>query len=123
MKFLYWRHRINRDQSDETYARMGEGCMKSRFKIDKTKRKDAIHLRLMGEFTDVSICELIEVLKGDCWGSRNVFIHTDQLQNVSVSGFGRDVFRKNLIEFEDHSHRVHFTGNKEGGFVPEGVWV
>jgi hypothetical protein len=92
--------------------------MKTRFKIDRIEQKDGVHLRLIGEFNDVSICELIETLKDGCNTRSKVFIHTGGLQSVSVSGFGRAVFERNLSELEDGSVQIHFTGSNANPLAP-----
>lgn len=97
--------------------------MKTRFKIDRIEQKDGVHLTLIGEFTDVSICELIETLKDGCSTRNNVFIHTAGLQTISVSGFGRAVFQRNLNELEDSSVHIHFTGNHTDPLTPPRTYV
>lgn len=95
--------------------------MTSRFKISKVQQYDSVHLRLFGDFNDMSICELIDVLKDDCRCANNVFIHTGELRNVSVSGIGRDVFQKNLTHFLDNEVQIHFTGQKGDDFIQSGA--
>ncbi len=92
--------------------------MNSKFKISRIQEVDSIHLRLFGDFTDISICELISVLKDDCTSAHNVFIHTGDLEKISVSGFGRDVFRRNLTNFQDNEIQIHFTGQNEDEIIP-----
>ncbi|MFZ5572104.1 MAG: hypothetical protein ACOZF0_17020 [Thermodesulfobacteriota bacterium] len=92
--------------------------MTSKFKISKVQEVDSIHLRLFGDFTDISICELINVLKDDCTAAHNVFIHTGELGRISVSGFGRDVFRRNLTNFQDNEVQIHFTGQNGDDIIP-----
>ncbi len=94
--------------------------MNSRFKIRKVQEVDSIHLQLFGDFTDMSICELIHVLKDDCSSAHNVFIHTGDLVKISVSGFGRDVFRKNLTNFQDNEVQIHITGENGADIIPLG---
>lgn len=95
--------------------------MNSKFKISKVQEVDSIHLRLFGDFTDMSICELIHVLKDDCGTAHNVFIHTGNLSKISVSGFGRDVFKRNLTNFQDNEIQIHFTGQNGTEIIPVGA--
>jgi len=81
-------------------------------KISAQKQEDSLHLSLSGEFDDMSICELIDVLKDNCVNGHQVIIHTDSLKNVSVSGIGRDVFERNMNSFNENSVDIKFmTGN------------
>ncbi|RJP79274.1 MAG: hypothetical protein C4522_10485 [Desulfobacteraceae bacterium] len=82
--------------------------MSSKFRISKQRQKDNLHLRLAGDFNDISICELLDVLKDNCIGTNQVFIHTDNLENVSISGIGRDVFRRNLRNLSSSSINIRF---------------
>ncbi len=96
--------------------------MGSKFKIFKHRKRDSLHLRLMGVFDDISICELIDVLKTDCLDTNNVFIHTDNLDNVTISGIGRDVFKRNLNDLTDNAVQIQFTGSSENKLVSEGSY-
>ena len=91
--------------------------MSSKFKISKQRQKDNLHLRLAGDFNDMSICELIDVLKDNCSGTNQVFIHTDNLENVSISGIGRDVFKRNLNNFSSSSINIRFPEVKGNPFA------
>ncbi len=97
--------------------------MGTKFKIFKHRKRDSLHLRLMGEFDDISICELIDVLKTDCSDTCNVFIHTDNIDTVSISGIGRDVFKRNLNDLTDNAVHIEFTGSSENKFVSKGNYL
>ncbi len=86
-------------------------------KISTQHQEDSLHLSLSGEFDDMSICELIDVLKDNCSDSHRVIIHTDSLKNVSVSGIGRDVFHRNMNQFNENS--VHIKFMSRNGDKPE----
>lgn len=88
-------------------------------KISAQHQEDSLHLSLSGEFDDMSLCELIDVLKDNCNGGHRVIIHTDSLQNVSVSGIGRDVFQRNMNNFCDNAVQIQFmsrNGDKAEAF-------
>ncbi len=93
--------------------------MRPKFKIFLNREEDDLHMRLIGEFTDVSICELIDVLKNNCHGVKQVFIHTGKINQISTSIIGRDVFYKNLHDLNDNSISVQFTGGCDHQFIPE----
>ncbi len=95
--------------------------MSAKFKISKQRQRDNLHLRLAGDFDDISICELIDVLKDNCNGTNQVFIHTDNLENVSISGIGRDVFKRNLNNFSSSSINIRFPEVSGNPFVSAAV--
>ena len=76
--------------------------MSSKFKIMQERQNKDVHLKLAGEFNDMSICELVDILKTNCSDGCNVFIHTSSLNKVSTSDFGRDVFIKNTYNTSNH---------------------
>lgn len=92
--------------------------MQPKFKIFKHRQSDNLHLRLAGEFNDVSVCELIDVLKDNCNEVMKVFIHTSNLNNISTSSIGRDVFHRNINYLNNKSLRIQFTGSCEKMFSP-----
>jgi hypothetical protein len=47
-------------------------------------------------------------LKDNCNGTNQVFIHTSNLENVSISGIGRDVFKRNLNKLSSSSINIRF---------------
>jgi len=83
--------------------------MNSKFRISKYRQSDKLYLRLAGDFNDISICELLDVLKDNCSGANQVVIQTSSLRNVSISGIGRDVFNKNLNNLYNSSIDVKFA--------------
>lgn len=93
--------------------------MVGKFKIFKHRQSDNLHLRLTGEFNDVSVCELIDVLKDSCNEVIKVFIHTGSLNTVTTSDIGRDVFHKNLSDLNDNSFRIKFTGDCDTRIMPK----
>ena len=86
-------------------------------KISTQQQEGSLHLSLSGEFDDMSICELIDVLKDNCNDGHRVIIHTDSLNNVSVSCIGRDVLQRNMNKFNDNS--VHIKFMSSNGDKPE----
>ncbi len=92
--------------------------MKDKFKIFKHRHSDNLHLRLTGEFNDISVCELIDVLKDNYHEVMNVFIHTSNLNTVSASDIARDVFSRNIRSMNDNRFSIQFTGGCESQLVP-----
>ena len=95
--------------------------MSSKFKISKYRRSDKLYLRLAGDFDDISICELLDVLKENCSGANQVGIQTSHLKTVSISGIGRDVFNKNLNKLNNSSINVQFTELEGNPFIPASI--
>jgi len=95
--------------------------MSSKFKISKHRQSDKLYLRLTGDFDDISICELLDVLKDNCSGTNQVVIQTSNLRNVSISGIGRDVFNRNINYLNNSSIAVRFTELDGNPFMPASV--
>ena len=91
--------------------------MEPRFKIFRQQNDDNIHLELTGDFTDMSLCDLIDELKHDCRDGKTVFVDTCNIKSVSISGFGRDVFSRNLSELANGSS-IMFTGSNASDIMP-----
>lgn len=87
------------------------------FKIDRVDQQGSVHFKLFGEFNDMSVCTLIEAIRDGCSHTRDVFIHTGELETVAVSGFGREVFGRNLSNLEEKSVQIHFTGTNGNAMV------
>ncbi len=88
-------------------------------KISTQQQEGSLHLSLSGEFDDMSICELIDVLKDNCNDGHRVIIHTDSLNNVSVSGIGKDVLHRNMNNFNNNLVDIKFmcgNGDKPEAF-------
>ncbi len=92
--------------------------MGTKFKIYKHRKSENLHLQLMGEFNDVSVCELIDVLRDNYKDVVKVFINTSSLNRISTSVIGRDVFNKNIHDLSDSSFNIQFTGGQEAKLWP-----
>ncbi len=66
--------------------------MASNFKLFLHEAGDSLHLKLYGDFDGSSALELINALKKNGSKFYQVFIDTDDLNNIH--SFGRDVFQK-----------------------------
>ncbi len=87
-----------------------------KFKIIQQYQSNNLHLRLTGNFNDASICDLIDILKTNI--SSKVIVHTDSLNNIAISSFGKDVFFKNLNKIDENLNRIQFTGISASEFIP-----
>ena len=97
--------------------------MSAKFKILKQRQSENLHLNLSGDFNDMSVCELIDVLRDNCHSVMRVFIHTKNLDKVSTSNIGRDVFYKNLNIMNDDSFQIQFTGGYDNKLFPKQIHV
>lgn len=94
--------------------------MGAKFRIRKHRDSDNLHLNLSGEFDDTSICDLIDVLKTDCNDKMQVFVHTNSLDHIAISGIGRDVFQRNLRQLNrGNVNRIHFISGNDTNIFPE----
>jgi hypothetical protein len=91
--------------------------MAPNFRISIHRNSDNLHLKLIGDFDGTSAYELLNVLKKNCNGVCRVIIHTSCLKNIYP--FGREVFRRNLSELNNHRTRMMFTGENANHIAPE----
>ncbi len=91
--------------------------MSTNFKIAKHRESDNLHLKLIGEFNDTAICKLIDVLNDNCNTGMKVTINTSNLNNVSASVIGRDVFHRNITNLNDNSVSVQFIGESDSNIM------
>jgi anti-anti-sigma regulatory factor len=89
------------------------------FKMVVHKNSENLHLKLAGDFDGSSAHELINMLKDNCSGSSQVFIHTSSLKSVDL--FGRDVFLSGLKLVKRQLSFLVFTGEKASELVPENI--
>lgn len=82
--------------------------MASNFKIFTYRNRNALYLKLIGDFDGSSACELFNLLKENCQAGYKVIIHTSCLNNIFP--FGRDVFQRNLSRMNRFSDSIVFTG-------------
>jgi hypothetical protein len=87
--------------------------MNTKFKIFKHRQSENLYLKLTGEFNDMSVCELIDVLKDNYNDVMQVFVHTNNLNGISTSNMGRDVFNQNIKNLNDNSFNIQFIDGFE----------
>lgn len=68
--------------------------MASNFQIITQRKKENLHMKLMGDFDGSSAMELLYVIKKTCLSATKVFIDTSRLNHIEP--FGLDVLRHNL---------------------------
>jgi hypothetical protein len=82
--------------------------MGKNFKFLSDSNRSRISLKLYGDFDGSSACELINALKNQRNGSNQIFIDTNNLNNIHP--FGMDVFKKNLRVLGFSTDNIIITG-------------
>ena len=90
--------------------------MASNFRIFRHRTRDSLHLKLDGDFDGNSAHELINTLKEYGSKSHQIFIDTNDLNTVHP--FGRDVFQKNIKQFNRKLSSLIFIGENEEQIKP-----
>ncbi len=90
--------------------------MASNFRIYHHQTRDSLHLKLDGDFDGNSAHELINALKKYGSDSLQIFIDTNDLS--AVHPFGRDVFQKNINQFNRKLSSLIFMGEYEDQIKP-----
>ncbi len=82
--------------------------MAPNFEIAVLRKRDNLHLRLMGDFDRSSVHQLLNILRENCLGTSRIFINTTCLKNIYP--FDLDVFHKNLELLGEETIPLVFTG-------------
>ncbi len=81
--------------------------MASNFQIITHRKKENLHMKLMGDFDGSSAMELLYVIKKTCLSATKVFIDTSRLNHIEP--FGLDVLRHNLGFLKKGANKFVFT--------------
>ena len=95
--------------------------MASNFRIERQRNNDSLHLRLEGDFDDNSANELLKAIREKDNDSKQVIIHTEQLENILA--FGRAIFQTNYLITSGMNGLVIFSGKNACQIAPAGVPV
>ena len=102
--------------------------MSRNFKVETRYDRDAVHLRLAGEFDGSSACELLNTLNKLARVAKRVVVDTTSL--TTVHDFGRGIFERRFIDNSQGPCQVVLEGDKTGrlnlygfrsGQLPSGV--
>jgi anti-anti-sigma regulatory factor len=83
--------------------------MASNFQIYSYKTKNSLHLKLAGDFDGSSAYDLIHTLTKHSKGFYEIFIDTNDLNNIHP--FGKEVFQKKLGTLKKQFHGIYFVGS------------
>jgi anti-anti-sigma regulatory factor len=89
--------------------------MASNFKLFLHETGDGIHMKMCGDFDGTSACELITEIQKHARKSNQVFIHTEDLDNIY--SFGRGVFHNNLGVLKKQSDKIVFVGKHKDSLI------
>ena len=90
--------------------------MASNFRVSTHRNSENIHLKLIGDFDEISAHQLIDVLEENRKNINKVFIHTNSLRRVHP--FGCHLFHHHLKTLERPLMNILFTGDHANRFVP-----
>jgi hypothetical protein len=82
--------------------------MASNFKIYSFKTGNSLHLKLTGDFDGSSAYELINTIVAHGKGLYEIFINTDDLNNIYP--YGTEVFEKKFGALKKQFHGINFIG-------------
>lgn len=83
------------------------------------RNEDVLHIKLMGDFDELSAIQLIHALENACAVIRRVMIHTDCLKNISSSGLC--LFKERFSQLNMPSFMISFTGKNSNRMMPVGA--
>ena len=89
--------------------------MASNFKLFTHETRDSIHMKMYGDFDGTSAYELITEIQKYARKSNQVFIHTEDLDNIY--SFGRGVFHNNLGVLKKQSNKIVFVGKHKDSLI------
>jgi len=90
--------------------------MASNFQIVVVRKRDSVHLTLVGDFDGSSACELIETVKDNAVGLQRVLIYTSGL--MTIYPFGLHVFEKKFSDLKRSPFQLLFTGEHAQKIAP-----
>lgn len=89
--------------------------MASNFKLCTHETRNSIHMKMYGDFDGTSACELITEIQKHARKSNQVFIDTENLDNIY--SFGRGVFHNNIGVLKKQSNKIVFVGKHKDSLI------
>jgi hypothetical protein len=89
--------------------------MASNFKLFSHETKEALHLKLYGDFDGTSAHELLNALKNYTSTFYQIFIDTEDLNTIHP--FGRDIFQYHLRALRNRLNCFIFIGKHKNGLT------
>ena len=89
--------------------------MTSNYRISTHRQNNnCLHVQMEGIFDDIAMAFMINEIDDEIRKrrneTRNVYIHTDNVEKVSLSPMGRGVFEKNMSNYNSNAVNIQFTG-------------
>ena len=88
--------------------------MAANFKLFLHKTSDSMHVKMWGDFDGSSAHELLKAIQTNAPGAYQVFIDTENLDNIY--SFGKQVFQNNLGAIRKQSQKLIFIGRNQNSF-------
>ena len=82
--------------------------MGSYFRVSVRRKKNDMHLRLIGDFDGSSAYQLVDKLKEYCMKSDHVIIDTDSLREIHT--FGLNILSYHMLTLKGPLSNVTFVG-------------
>lgn len=82
--------------------------MATNFRISVHRNSDSLHLKLIGDFDESYVQDLVNILRNNSNGASRVFIHTNCLKELNP--LACDVLSSQLSPFKGQFKCVTFTG-------------
>jgi len=91
--------------------------MASNFQFFSHRTKNSLHMKLYGDFDEISALELLNALTDHGNGARQIFIDTNDLS--SIHPFGQEMFQKNIGNLNGQFINLTFIGKNKNSISPE----
>jgi hypothetical protein len=91
--------------------------MTTNFRVSVHRNSENLHVKLMGDFDEISARQLLDILRRYSHGTSRAFIHTSCLGEIHP--FGLSLFHNQLKLLKGKSLELVFTGDHASRLAPE----
>ncbi len=95
----------------------GGVAVASNFQFFPHRTKNSLHMKLYGDFDEISALELLNALTDHGSGVRQIFIDTNDLSTIHP--FGQEMFQKNIGSLNGQFLNLTFIGKNKHSISPE----
>ena len=89
----------------------------SNFQFFPHRTKNSLHMKLYGDFDEISALELLNALTDHGNGTHQIFIDTNDLRTIHP--YGQEMFQKNISILNRQFINLTFIGNNKHSISPE----